>query len=46
MKSIHKLVTAAAVFSALAAVGLQAPAAQAGEFCTLNSGQMRGCGYD
>ena len=46
MKSIQKLMTPAAAFSALAVVAFAAPAAQAGEFCTLNSGGMRGCGYD
>jgi Protein of unknown function (DUF3551) len=43
MKSIHKLMTAAAAFSALA---LAAPAAQAGEYCSINSSGMRGCGYE
>ncbi len=46
MKSIHKLMTAAAAFSALAAVTLAAPAAQAGEYCSVDSSNMRGCGYE
>lgn len=46
MKSIQKLMTAAAVFSALAAVAFAAPAAQAGEYCSVNSSGMRGCGFE
>jgi len=46
MKSIHKLMTAAAAFSALAVVGFAAPAAQAGEFCSTDSSGMRGCGFE
>jgi hypothetical protein len=46
MKSIHKLMTAGAAFSALAVVAFAAPAAQAGEFCSVDSSGMRGCGYE
>jgi Protein of unknown function (DUF3551) len=46
MKSIHKMMTAAAAFSALAVVALAAPAAQAGEYCSVNSSGMRGCGFE
>jgi hypothetical protein len=46
MKSIQKLMTAAAAFSALAVVAFAAPAAQAGEFCSVNSSGMRGCGFE
>jgi len=37
--------TAAAAFSALAVVAFAPPAAQAGEFCNVNSSGMRGCGF-
>ena len=46
MKSIQKLMTAAAAFSALAVVAFAAPAAQAGEYCNINSSGMRGCGFE
>lgn len=46
MKSIQKLMTAAAAFSALAVVAFAAPAAQAGEFCSVDTSNMRGCGYE
>jgi len=46
MKSIDKLMTVAAAFSALAAVAFAAPAAQAGEYCSVDSSNMRGCGYE
>jgi hypothetical protein len=46
MKSIHKMMTAAAAFSALAVVALAAPGAQAGEYCSVNSSGMRGCGFE
>jgi hypothetical protein len=46
MKSIHKLMTAATAFSALAMLAFAAPAAQAGEFCSINSSGMRGCGFE
>ena len=37
--------SAAAGFSALAIVAFASPAAQAGEFCSVDSSNMRGCGY-
>ena len=46
MKSIQKLMTAAAGFATLAVVAFAAPAAQAGEFCSVDSSGMRGCGYE
>jgi uncharacterized protein DUF3551 len=46
MKSIQKSMAAAVAFSALAVVAFVAPASQAGEFCSVNSSGMRGCGFD
>ena len=46
MKSIHQLMTAAAALSALAMAAFAAPAAQAGEYCSVNSSGMRGCGFE
>ncbi|WP_407181239.1 DUF3551 domain-containing protein [Bradyrhizobium sp. STM 3562] len=46
MKSIHKMLTATAALSTLALLAFAAPAAQAGEYCSVNTSGMRGCGYD
>ena len=45
MKSIHKMMSAAAALSTLAFVGFAAPPALAGEYCSVNTSGMRGCGY-
>jgi hypothetical protein len=46
MKPISKMMTAsAAVLSTVAFVAMATPAAQAGEFCSVNTSGMRGCGY-
>lgn len=46
MKTITKLITAsAAALSTLAFVSIAAPAAHAGEYCSVNTSGMRGCGF-
>ena len=46
MTPISKLMTASAAALCTAVfVGFAAPAAQAGEYCSVNSSGMRGCGY-
>jgi uncharacterized membrane protein len=46
MKTIAKMITAsAAALSTLAFVTIAAPAAHAGEFCSVNTSGMRGCGF-
>jgi hypothetical protein len=39
------MMSAAAALSTLAFVAFAAPAAQAGEFCSVDSSNMRGCGF-
>jgi hypothetical protein len=44
---IKKLVVSCSAVFALASVAMMsAPAAHAGEFCTVNNSYMRSCGYD
>jgi hypothetical protein len=46
MKPISKLMTAsAAALGTLAFMAIAAPAAYAGEYCSINTSGMRGCGY-
>ena len=45
MKSIQKIMSAAAALSTLAFVGFAAPPALAGGYCSVNTSGMRACGY-
>jgi hypothetical protein len=46
MKPISRMMTAsAAALSTLVIVAVAAPTAQAGEYCSINTSGMRGCGY-
>jgi Protein of unknown function (DUF3551) len=41
-----KMILSGSALFGLAVVAMTSPAAQAGEFCTLNNSYMRSCGYD
>jgi hypothetical protein len=43
---MKKIILSGSALLGLALVAMTSPAAQAGEFCTLNNSYMRSCGYD